>query len=471
MSEIYKNSKNQCTIKNDVSISGIGLHTGVQTTATFKPAESNSGIRFKRLDLEDCPEIIADIDHVIDISRGTTIGQNGFKIHTVEHILAAVVGLKIDNILIELTEKEPPVMDGSASPFVEKLIEAEIVEQNAHRDELVIDQTITYSDSERGVDIHVLPSDKFRITFMTDYQFSSLGTQYTALYSLEEDFIKEFAPSRTFCFYSEIEGMKKQGLIKGGGVDNALVFLDKEVDESEIDELKELLNIDSDVFCGDNGILNGVELRFPNEPVRHKALDLIGDLALLGIPIRGHVIAARSGHAANVELVKKIKSIFAKKLALKKQQRENTTAQYDIRSILQILPHRYPFLLVDKILELVPGKTVKALKNVTFNEPFFQGHFPGQPVMPGVLLLEVMAQAGGFLVLNTIPNPETKLMYFTGINKSRFKKVVIPGDQLIIEAELVKFRLGTCKIVARVLVDEKVVCSAEFLSTVVDRKD
>ena len=471
MSEIYKNSKNQCTIKNDVSISGIGLHTGVQTTATFKPAESNSGIRFKRLDLEDCPEIIADIDHVIDISRGTTIGQNGFKIHTVEHILAAVVGLKIDNILIELTEKEPPVMDGSASPFVEKLIEAEIVEQNAHRDELVIDQTITYSDSERGVDIHVLPSDKFRITFMTDYQFSSLGTQYTVLSSLEEDFIKEFAPSRTFCLYSEIEGMKKQGLIKGGGVDNALVFLDKKVDESEIDELKELLNIDSDVFCGDNGILNGVELRFPNEPVRHKALDLIGDLALLGIPIRGHVIAARSGHAANVELVKKIKSTFAKKLALKKQQRENTTAQYDISSILQILPHRYPFLLVDKILELVPGKTVKALKNVTFNEPFFQGHFPGQPVMPGVLLLEVMAQAGGFLVLNTIPNPETKLMYFTGINKSRFKKVVIPGDQLIIEAELVKFRLGTCKIVARALVDEKVVCSGEFLSTVVDRKD
>ena len=471
MSVIYKNSKNQCTIKNDVSISGIGLHTGVQTTATFKPAESNSGIRFKRLDLEDCPEIIADIDHVIDISRGTTIGQNGFKIHTVEHILAAVVGLKIDNILIELTEKEPPVMDGSASPFVEKLIEAEIVEQNAHRDELVIDQTITYSDSERGVDIHVLPSDQFRITFMTDYQFSSLGTQYTALYSLEEDFIKEFAPSRTFCFFSEIEGMKKQGLIKGGGVDNALVFLDKEVDDSEIADLKEMLKIDSDVFCGDNGILNGVELRYPNEPVRHKALDLIGDLALLGIPIRGHVIAARSGHAANVELVKKIKSTFAKNLALKKQQRENTMAQYDIHSILQILPHRYPFLLVDKILELVPGKTVKALKNVTFNEPFFQGHFPGQPVMPGVLLLEVMAQAGGFLVLNTIPNPETKLMYFTGINKSRFKKVVIPGDQLIIEAELVKFRLGTCKIVARTLVDDKVVCTAEFLSTVVDRED
>jgi UDP-3-O-[3-hydroxymyristoyl] N-acetylglucosamine deacetylase/3-hydroxyacyl-[acyl-carrier-protein] dehydratase len=306
---------------------------------------------------------------------------------------------------------------------------------------------------------------------MTDYQFSSLGTQYTALYSLEEDFIEEFAPSRTFCFFSEIKGMKEQGLIKGGSVDNALVFLDKEVGDSEIADLKEMLKIDSDVFCGDNGILNGVELRYPNEPVRHKALDLIGDLALLGIPIRGHIIAARSGHAANVELVKKIKVTFAKKLALKKQQRENNMAQYDIHSILQILPHRYPFLLVDKILELEPGKTVKALKNVTYNEPFFQGHFPGQPVMPGVLLLEAMAQASGFLVLNTIPNPETKLMYFTGINKSRFKKVVIPGDQLIFEAELVKFRLGTCKIIARALVDDKIVCSAEFLSSVVDRRD
>jgi len=313
LSENYTHSKYQSTIKNEGSISGIGLHTGVETTVTFKFAEPNSGIRFKRLDLEDCPEIIADIDHVIDISRGTTIGQNGFRIHTVEHILAAVVGLQIDNILIELTEKEPPVMDGSAMPFVETLLNAEIIEQNVPRDELVINQTITYSDPERGVDIHVLPSDCFRITFMTDYQFSSLGTQYTALYSLEEDFIKEFAPSRTFCLFSEIKGMKEQGLIKGGSVDNALVFLDKEVDDSEIEDLKEMLKIDSDVFCGDNGILNGVELRYPNEPVRHKTLDLIGDLALLGIPIRGHVIAARSGHAANVELVKKIKkNIFQK---------------------------------------------------------------------------------------------------------------------------------------------------------------
>ena len=469
MSKVFNNSNKQRTISSRVSISGIGLHTGVETTATFKPAKPNSGIRFKRLDLEDCPEIIADIDHVVDISRGTTIGKNGFRIHTVEHILAAVVGLKIDNILIELTEKEPPVMDGSASPFVKKLIKAGIIEQDAHRYELVIDKTVTYSESNRGVDIHILPSDKFRITFMTDYNFSSLETQYTALYSLEDDFIDEFAPARTFCFFSEIEGMKKKGLIKGGDVSNAIVFLDKKVEDSEISELKNLLNIDSEVFCGENGILNGLELRFPNEPVRHKALDLIGDLALLGIPIRGHIIAARSGHAANVEFVKKIKKTFSNKIN-SKERTKNNIKEYDIHKILNILPHRYPFLLVDRILELVPGKTVKALKNVTFNEPFFQGHFPGQPVMPGVLLLEAMAQSSGFLVLNTIPEPESKLMYFTGINNSRFKKVVIPGDQLIFQANLVKFRMGTCKIEATAHVNGQLVCSAEFLSSIVERR-
>ena len=264
--------------------------------------------------------------------------------------------------------------------------------------------------------------------------------------------------------------MKEQGLIKGGSVDNALVFLDREVEDSEIEALRGLFGITSEVFCGDNGILNGVELRYPNEPVRHKALDLIGDLALLGIPIRGHVIAARSGHAANVELVRQIRKTYSKKLAIKKQQQENENVAFDIHAILSILPHRYPFLLVDKILDVEPGKTVRAMKNVTINEPFFQGHFPGQPVMPGVLLLEAMAQAGGFLVLNTIPNPETKLMYFTGINNSRFKKIVVPGDQLIFEAELVKFRLGTCKIAAKAFVDNEMVCQAEFLASVVDRR-
>ncbi len=467
----YQHSKYQRTIRKEVKISGIGLHTGVESTAIFKPAPPNSGIRFKRIDLKDCPEILADIDHVIDISRGTTISQNGVRIHTVEHVMAAVVGLQIDNILIELTNKEPPVMDGSAKPFVEILLDAEITEQSAHRDELVIDRTITYNDAKRGVDIHVLPSDKFRITFMTDYQFPSLGTQYTAMYSLEDDFIHRIAPARTFCFFSEIKELKELGLIKGGGIDNALVFLDRKVKENEIATIRKMFNIKSEIFAGENGIMNGVELRFSNEPVRHKVLDLIGDMALLGLPIRGHIIAARSGHAANVELVKKIKKVYSKKIEEKRRRQKNTKVKFDIQAILQIMPHRYPFLLVDRILDVEPGKVVHAIKNVTMNEPFFQGHFPGQPVMPGVLILEAMAQAGGFLILNSIPNPKTKLMYFTAIDKTRFRKIVVPGDQVEFEVSLLKFRMGTCKISGKAMVDGEVVAEAEMMASVVDRSE
>ena len=454
-----------------MTISGIGLHTGVKTTATFKPAPENFGIRFKRLDLKNCPEIVADIDHVIDISRGTTIGQEDFQIHTVEHILSAVYGLQIDNILIELTEKEPPVMDGSAFSFVEVLLNAGIQTQEAIRYELVIDKTITFSDPDREVDIHILPSDKFRVTFMMDYQVKSLGTQYTAMYSLEDDFIEQFAPARTFCLFSEIMELNNRGLIKGGSIDNALVFVDKKMKENEIKIMKELFNLKGDLFIGENGILNGTELRFHNEPVRHKVLDLIGDFALMGMPIRGHVIAARSGHAANVELVKKIKKIYSKKLVLQKKQQEEPKMKFDIESLMKILPHRYPFLLIDRILGLDPGKIVHAIKNVSINEPYFQGHFPGQPIFPGVLILEAMAQAGGFLVLNSIDNPETKLMYFTGINNSRFKKTVIPGDQIHFEVTLDKFLLGTCKIIGSAKVDDKVVAEAEMMASVVERSN
>jgi len=468
--ESYRHSNYQSTIKSEASIKGVGLHTGVQCTAIFKPAPVNSGIRFKRLDLQDCPEILADIDHVIDISRGTTIGENGNRIHTVEHVLAAVVGLQIDNILIELTEKEPPVMDGSCKPFIDILLESGIESQNAQRNELVIDRTITYSDPDRGVDIHVLPSDCFRITFMTDYKFPSLGTQYTAIYSLEHDFVDRISPARTFCFFSEIKHLKDQGLIKGGSVDNALVFLDREVEDSEIEDLRKMFGITSKVFCGENGILNGVKLRFDNEPVRHKVLDLVGDLALLGMPIKGHVIAARSGHAANVELVKKIKKTYSKKMALKRSSQLSNIAKFDIHAILQIMPHRYPFLLIDRVLDVVPGKIVHAIKNVTINEQFFQGHFPGQPIMPGVLILEAMAQAGGFLILNSIPNPDTKLMYFSAINNSRFKKIVIPGDQVLFEVKLLKFRMGTCKISGVATVDGEVVAFAELMASIVDKR-
>lgn len=470
MSNNYQHSKYQKTIKKVCSISGVGLHTGIESTLTFKPAGENKGIRFVRMDLDNCPEILADIDHVLDISRGTTIGQNNNRIHTVEHVLAAVVGLQIDNILIELSCKEPPVMDGSAKPFVDELLNAGIEEQSAHRDELIIDRTITFSEPERGVDIHVLPSDRFRITFMTDYRVEALGTQYTAMYSLEEDFVRDYSPARTFCFFSEIMALNNAGLIKGGSTGNALVFLDREVRDDEIDIIRDLFNIKSKVSLGKNGILNGEKLRFTNEPVRHKVLDLIGDLALLGMPIRGHVIAARSGHAANVELVKKIKSIYSKKMAAKRLQQQTQKSKFDIQAILQIMPHRYPFLLIDRILDVEPGKVVHAIKNVTITEPFYQGHFPGQPIMPGVLILEAMAQAGGFLILNSIKNPETKLIYFSAVDKARFKKPVIPGDQMYFEVSLLRFRLGTCKIEGKAFVDDKLVATAQIMATVVDRR-
>jgi len=461
--------KKQKTIINEISIKGIGLHTGVETTATFKPAKENSGIRFKRVDLKNCPEIIANIDHVVDISRGTTIGQDDFKIYTVEHVLSAVFGLEIDNILIELTAKEPPVMDGSAKPFVDALLNAGIQKQNSDREELIIDQTITYNNAKHGIDIHILPSDKFRVTFMTDYKEAALGTQYTAMYSLENDFIDQFAPARTFCLFSEIISLKNKGLIKGGSLDNAIVFKDQEISKENIKELEKIFNTKYEIN-NNSTILNKSKLRFENEPVRHKVVDLIGDIALLGTPIRGHVIAARSGHASNVELVKKIKKTYLKTLTLREKQKESSKISFDIEGLMDIIPHRYPFLLIDRITNLKPGKIVHAIKNVSINEPFFQGHFQGQPVMPGVLILEAMAQAGGFLVLNSIENPETKLMYFTGVNQSRFKKTVTPGDQVILEVKLEKFKMGTCILHGTASVDGSQVAEGEILASVVNRR-
>ena len=295
--------KFQRTIGNQTSCIGVGLHTGVESKITFKPAPENFGIRFKRMDVEGCPEIRADIDHVVDISRGTTIEENGVRIHTVEHALAACVGIGLDNILIELTDKEPPVMDGSSIDFVEALLKAGIVKQESPRNYLHIDEAVGYTDSERGVDIHIMPSDQFRITFMIDYKFRTLGTQFTTLDEVEKNFAKDIAPARTFCFLSEVKTLKENGLIKGGNLDNAVVIVDKEIDQSEADNLKDLFGIKRKISLGANGTLNGKELRYDNEPVRHKALDLIGDLALLGMPLQGHVIASKSGHAANVESV------------------------------------------------------------------------------------------------------------------------------------------------------------------------
>jgi len=462
--------KNQQTISKEVSYSGVGLHTGNKTKITFKPAPVNTGILFKRVDIADCPVIPADIDHVIDISRGTTIGIGEVKVHTVEHVLAAVSGLEIDNIICEVHGNEPPVGDGSALPFVEILLKAGLVEQESLRDYLIIDKTITYHDPSKGIDIVVFPSDEFRITFMVDYKNPALGTQYTAMYSLHEEFATEFAAARTFCFLSEVEHLWKANLIQGGDIDNAVVIIDRDMSEAELRDLRKMFGIDQKVTLSTNGILNGKELRYPNEPVRHKALDLIGDLALLGVPLKAHVMAARSGHAANAELVKIIRKEYKKKLIRSKfNTGESKGVFLDMEAILRILPHRYPFLLVDRIIDLVPEEHVVGIKNVSMNEPFFNGHFPGKPIMPGVLIIEAMAQVGGILILNPETDPNKKLVYFTGIDNVRFRKTVTPGDTIRFEVEMAANRRSMCKMIGRAFVEDELVCEAELMAAIVDK--
>jgi len=462
-------AKNQRTIQKRISSSGTGLHTGVQTKITFVPAPINHGVTFVRTDLEHCPSIPADIDHVVDITRGTTLGINEVKVHTVEHVLAAVAGLQIDNLIVELSNSEPPVHDGSAKPFVDALLEAGIVEQDAPKNYLEIDSPLSYSERDRGVDIVVTPSDEFRITFMVDYKNPSLGTQYTFLSDLSSEFVNEFAAARTFCFLSEVEQLYQAGLIKGGDLGSALVIVDIELTDEVKQKLRDLSGITGDIFVGKSGILNDTPLRFYNEPVRHKAVDLIGDLSLIGVPIKGHILAARSGHAANVGLAKKIRGIYEKKLITSKYGKGQGDYLLDINAILKAMPHRYPMLLIDRIIDLEPKKKVVAIKNVTMNEPYFMGHFPEKPVMPGVLIVEAMAQAGGFMLLNAIEDMEKKLVMFMGIDGVRFRKPVVPGDQLRFEIEMLQFRPNSCRIGGKALVDGKIVAQGTFLAVVVDR--
>lgn len=464
----------QRTILNEVTLSGVGLHTGNKSNMTFKPAPENYGIKFVRIDLDGSPEIPADVDHVTDISRGTTITKDGVNVHTVEHVLAAIVGCEIDNIIVELDSNEPPIMDGSAIDYVRTLKSAGVLDQNAKREYLIIDEPVNYHDNETNVDIVALPlKDDFRVSVMIDFNNPALGVQHTGLFNLHEEFEKEFAPARTFCFLKEIEQLRKEGLIKGGDIDNAIVIVDRDSTEEEFGELKQKLGIEDSVILGSNGILNNKELRYKNEPARHKLLDLVGDLALIGAPIKGQILAARPGHKSNVEFTKILRKLFLQKKIEKKFQLMKSKDQvYDIEAILEIMPHRYPFLLVDRILDLEVDKKIIGLKNVTYNEPFFQGHFPSKRVMPGVLIIEAMAQCGFILLVNAMEDPEKKMAYFASIDKVKFRKPVVPGDQLIFEMELVSFRRGIGKIAGKAyknMIGGELACEGEFMAAIVDR--
>ena len=460
----------QRTIKQPASISGIGLHTGSLCTMTFKPAPENYGIRFRRIDLGGSPEVPADVDHVVDISRGTTIAVGDARVHTVEHVMAALVGLQIDNVLIELDANEPPVGDGSAKPYVEALLKAGFDKQSAPKDYLIIDQTVHYCNEEKKVEIVALPTDGYRITVLVDYENPALGSQHTGLFDLDKEFVTDFAPCRTFCFLHEVEVLHSQGLIRGGNLDNAIVIVDRELDAGEIKRITTKLGINQAVILGSNGVVNNRPLHFPNEPARHKLLDVMGDLALIGVPLKAQILAARPGHASNIEFARKIRKLYQQKKLIRMYQHERKEGVvFDINAIKKILPHRYPFLLVDKIIDFKMDERIVGVKNVTSNEPFFEGHFPGRPVMPGVLILEGMGQTGGILLLNGIENPGDKLVFFMAINNAKFRKPVTPGDQLVFELTMVSRKSKICQMAGKAYVDGSLVAEADMIASIIDR--
>jgi len=448
-------------------MSGVGLHTGVDANMTFLPASPDHGIKFQRIDIEGQPVVDADVDNVVDLSRGTSIEQSGARINTVEHTIAALVGLQIDNVLIQLDGPEPPIMDGSSIQFVNTLKEAGVEEQNALRDFLEVTDSVFYRDPEREVEMAALPLDDFRVTVMVDYKSPVLGSQHASLTDINQ-FEKEIASCRTFCFLHELEMLYKDNLIRGGDLNNAIVVVDRVIEESELDDLAKLFNKPK-VQVKTEGILNNVELRYKNEPARHKLLDVVGDLALVGRPLKAQILAARPGHAANIAFAKKLKNAMLKGQANLPRYDPTKPPVLDINEISSILPHRYPFLLIDRIIHL-DNKVVAGIKNVTQNEFFFQGHFPDNPVMPGVLQIEAMAQIGGILVLNTVPDPENYWTYFLGIENFRFRKMVAPGDTLVIRCELTApIKRGIAKMTGRAYVGKTLACEGSMTASIVRR--